>query len=121
MSEGFQPILQRLVERVPGALGAIFADWDGEPVGTFAPDIAPLDIQIIGAQWGLVWTQVQKALARARLGAPLELYVDGVNGAVMVREVGEGYYVVLTTKRDCHLATAKRELDRGVGELKAEM
>jgi predicted regulator of Ras-like GTPase activity (Roadblock/LC7/MglB family) len=117
----FTDILQRMVERVPGALGAIFADWDGEPVGTFAPDIAALDIEIIGAQWGLVWTQVQKALARAKLGRPLELIVDGERGSALVREVSESYYVVLTTKRDCHLATAKRELDRGVDELKAEM
>jgi predicted regulator of Ras-like GTPase activity (Roadblock/LC7/MglB family) len=117
----FQEILRAMVERVPGATGAIFADWDGEPVGTFAPETPALDLEIAGAQWGVVWMQMMKALERAQLGQPLELEVDGEKGTVLVHQVTESYYVVLTMKRGSHLATAQRELRRSVASLRAEM
>ncbi|HEX2568880.1 MAG TPA: hypothetical protein VH877_04915 [Polyangia bacterium] len=118
---GFTPILQELVERVPGAIGAIFVDWDGEAVSQFATSLPELEIQIVGAQWGVVWTQTLKALRRAGLGGPVELMVDGTNGSVVVRQVTENYYVVLSLRRGTHLAKALSELDRGVAALRAEM
>jgi hypothetical protein len=38
-----------------------------------------------------------------------------------VRLVCEGYFVVLATKREAHLATAMRELERGAATLRSEM
>src|SRR5207247_2080722 len=66
----FIDILRAMVERVPGALGASFVDWEGEAVETFSTNVPRLDIQIIGAQWGVVWTQLQKSFQRAHLGTP---------------------------------------------------
>ena len=40
---------------------------------------------------------------------------------MLVRLVTEGYFVVLATKRDAHLATARRELERGADILRGEM
>jgi predicted regulator of Ras-like GTPase activity (Roadblock/LC7/MglB family) len=117
----FAGILQRMVERVPGATGAIFADWEGEPVGEFAPEMPALEIQIFGAQWGVVWAELQRALARAQLGRARELIIDGEHGSVLVRQVTDEYYVVLAVGRDGHLAKALDELSRGVEALRAEM
>jgi hypothetical protein len=117
----FAVILQDLVERTPGALGAIFVDWEGEPVGLFAPDIPTLDIQIIGAQWGVVWMQLVRSCEKQSLGLPVELEVSGDGALVLVHQVTESYYVVLTLKHGAHLATAQRELRKGAASLKAEM
>jgi predicted regulator of Ras-like GTPase activity (Roadblock/LC7/MglB family) len=117
----FGDILQAMVERIPGALGAIFVDWEGEPVETFSFDMPTLDLQIIGAQWGVVWTEMQKALARAGAGNAIELVVDGERGSVLVHQVTEQYFVVLAARRDTHLATAQRELARGAADLQKEM
>jgi predicted regulator of Ras-like GTPase activity (Roadblock/LC7/MglB family) len=117
----FVDILQRIVERVPGATGAIFADWEGEPVGEFARDLPALEIQIFGAQWGVVWTELQRSLERARLGSAHELIIDGERGCVIVRQVTPEYYVVLALRRDGHLAKAIDELQRGAAALRAEM
>ena len=114
----FGQILQAMVERVPGAIGAVFADWEGEPVDQFA-HIPPLDIQLVGAHWGVVWSQATQRLVA--LGAVEELLIEGDRAIVLVRLVAEGYFVVLATKRDAHLATARRELERGAGILRGEM
>jgi predicted regulator of Ras-like GTPase activity (Roadblock/LC7/MglB family) len=121
VGNSFAEILQRLVERVPGATGAVFADWEGESVGEFALDLPQLEIQIMGAQWGVVWIDVQRAFRRAHLGAPEELIVDFDRGSLLVRQVTDQYYVVLAVNREGHLAKALAELDRGVAELRAEM
>ncbi len=118
---GFAEILQRMVERVPGATGAIFADWEGEPVGEFARDLPALEIQIFGAQWGVVWAELQRALVRARLDKARELIIHGERGCVLVRQVTDEYYVVLAVGRDGHLAKALDELGRGADALRAEM
>ena len=117
----FRDILQQLVERVPGATGAVFADWEGESVGDFAAELSPLDIQIVGAQWGLVWMDLLRSFARARLGAPRELIVDGDHGAALVRKVTDQYYVVLAIGKHASLGRALVELERGAAALAAEM
>jgi predicted regulator of Ras-like GTPase activity (Roadblock/LC7/MglB family) len=116
----FGDILEQMVRRVPGAVGAVFADWEGEPVDQFA-HIPPLDIQLVGAHWGVVWSQATERLKQHQLGAVEELLIEGDRAIVLVRLVAEGYFVVLATNHDAHLATALRELERGAGILRGEM
>jgi predicted regulator of Ras-like GTPase activity (Roadblock/LC7/MglB family) len=99
----------------------VFADWEGESVGEFALDLTQLDIQIFGAQWGVVWTETQRSLQRAQLGAAQELIIDGDRGCVLVKQVTPQYYVVLAVGPNGHLAKAIAELGRAVEELRAEM
>jgi predicted regulator of Ras-like GTPase activity (Roadblock/LC7/MglB family) len=116
----FGDILKTLVDSVPGAVGAVFSDWEGEPVDQFA-HIPPLDIQLVGAHWGVVWSQANLRFLARGLGAVEELMIEGERAIVLVRSVSEGYFVVLATKRDAHLATARRELERGARTLLGEM
>jgi predicted regulator of Ras-like GTPase activity (Roadblock/LC7/MglB family) len=116
----FGEILQRMVERVPGAVGAVFTDWEGEPVDQFA-HIPPLDIQLVGAHWGIVFLQASERLAKHGLGAVEEFLIEGERATVLVRSVTDKYFVVLATKREAHLATALRELSRTAECLRSEM
>ena len=117
----FALILKRLVERVPGATGAVFADWEGESVSEFAASLPQLEIQIVGAQWGLVWRELRGSFGRAGLGSPRELIVDGERGGAVVRKVTDEYYVVLSLSSRAQLGMALVELERGAAELAAEM
>jgi predicted regulator of Ras-like GTPase activity (Roadblock/LC7/MglB family) len=116
----FGDLLQQMVERVPGAVGAVFADWEGEPVDQFA-HIPPIDIQIVGAQWGVVFNGATESLARLGAGAVEELWVEGEETCVFVRRVTAQYYVVLATQRSVHLGTALRELAATARRLLEEM
>lgn len=117
----FTAILRDAVEQVPGALGAIFVAWDGEPVSRYTPDMPTLDLEILGAQWGLVWIEIGRALGRARLGAALELLVDVEHSSVLVHQVTDQYYVVLLARPSGHLASARRALEAAVLSLRREM
>ena len=117
----FNDILQRMVESVEGATGAVFVDFEGEAVGEFARDLPQLEIRIVGAQWGVVWAELQRSFARARLGPAYELIVNGEHASVIVRQVTAEYYVVLAVGKSAHLAMAMVEIERGVQALRAEM
>jgi predicted regulator of Ras-like GTPase activity (Roadblock/LC7/MglB family) len=116
----FGDILQAMVERVPGAIGAVFADWEGEPVDQFA-HIPPIDIQIVGAQWGVVFSSATESLSRLGAGSVDELWVEGADSFVFVRRVTAHYYVVLAARQTVHLGTALRELQSAAKRLMEEM
>ena len=116
----FGDALEAMVKRVPGAIGAVFSDWEGEPVDQFA-HIAPLEIQLVGAHWGVVWSTCQAGLGRAGAGAVDELWIEGDNALVFVQRVTAQYYVVLATKRSAHLQTARRALEACRDTLLKEM
>jgi predicted regulator of Ras-like GTPase activity (Roadblock/LC7/MglB family) len=116
----FAEILQTMVERVPGAVGAIFADWEGEAVDQFA-HIPPLEIQLVGAHWGVVLSQATARMVKHGLGAVVEMLIEGERAIVLVRAINDQYFVVLAVKRDAHLGMARRELERGALSILGEM
>ena len=116
----FAAILQNIVDRVPGAIGAIFADWEGEAVGQFA-HVPALEIQLAGAHWGIIKQLASDHLRTLGAGDVEEMWIDCSGGMILLRRVTERYYVVLTTTQDAHLATARRELERGARSILGEM
>ena len=120
MTTSFTPILQRIVERVPGAVSAIFADHDGEAVDHFST-MPPDDTLTMGAHYGIVLNQVQMALRTFHYGDPQEMILSHAQMDVVVRAVGQGYYLLLAVKRGGHLATALREAETAAHALRTEM
>jgi len=116
----FAEILRAMVERVPGALAAVFADWEGEAVDLFGTP-PPLEIQLAGAHWGVVFMLANDHLRDVGAGAVEELWVESDAGLTLIRRVTDRYYVVLSAKQTTHLQTARRELERSAASLLGEM
>jgi predicted regulator of Ras-like GTPase activity (Roadblock/LC7/MglB family) len=115
----FSSILRELVARVPGAMGAILADAEGEAVDQFAHR-PTLEIRLIGAHWGVVLSQIRQHL-RPFTGTMREVLIEGERSLTFIRPVDDDYFIVLETTRDAHLGNAFRELDRGVQRCRKEM
>src|SRR5688572_4341633 len=105
----FKLILQRAVERVPGAVGAIFADWDGEAVDHFAHGLKE-DMLILAAHYGVILNHVQAILHLTHFGEAEEIIFMHQKLDLIVRAVAKDYYVVLACGAGAHLATALREI-----------
>jgi predicted regulator of Ras-like GTPase activity (Roadblock/LC7/MglB family) len=116
----FADILRSMVERVPGAVGAIFADWEGEAVDQFA-HVSTLEIKLAGAHWGVVLTQATFALRQAGLGEVEEMWIEGDQALILVRRVTDRYYVVLTGRHGVNLGQARHELERSARTILGEM
>ena len=120
MITAFTEILRQTVEQVPGAIGAIFADWEGEAVDSFAPG-AHDDILVLGAHYGVILHHVQSALGLSHFGHAEEIIVQHQKVDFILRTVDKHYYVVLVVRAGSHLATALRVTHAAASALRAEM
>ncbi len=122
MKTPFTPVLEQVVSRVPGAVGAIFADREGEAidlvwqVSTLARD----ELRALGAHFGIVFHQVRRALHTFHYGDPQEIILQHQRLDLVVRAVGAGYYLLLVV-RNGHLAIALREAKTAAHALAREM
>ncbi len=117
----FGEILRRAVEKVPGAVGAIFAAWDGEAVDSFAPGLGE-DMLLIAAHYGVILNHVQAALHLTHFGEAEEIMLRHQKIDLIVRTVDARYYVVLALDAaGAPLAAAQRAMVAAAGALRAEM
>ena len=116
----FTTILRGVVDKVPGAIGVIFADWDGEAVDSFAPGVKD-DMLILAAHYGVILNHVQSALHLTHFGEAVELIVQHRKMDLIVRAIDRHYYVILAVRSGSHLATALREVVAAASALRAEM
>ena len=120
MKTPFTSILQRTVERVPGAIGAIFADWEGEAVDLAGQNHRD-ELKYIGAHYGVILNNVQALLRLFHFGEAVEIVIQHEKVDLCVHAVGDGYYIVLAVSADGHLATALREARVCAAVLRQEM
>lgn len=96
----FDVILQELITAVPGARGAVFCDALGESVnavgasGRSAPDASnDFDLRIAGAQLA---TPLELSMQHnEHLGPITEVTITGPHESLLVRQLQDGYYIVL--------------------------
>ena len=120
MPSEFGEILAEMVGLIPGAVGAVFVDWEGESVDQFA-HIPELDIRLIGAHWGVVLNLVREVLKPEKFGHTKSIILSGDKIDVVLHSVTPEYYVVLAMNHGSHLATALKELDRCTVAILKEM
>lgn len=121
MRTPFSSILQRAVERVPGAVGAIFADWEGEAVDSFSGPRARDELLLIAAHYGVILNHVQSALHLSHFGEAEELILQHQRLDLIVRAVDKHYFVLLAAAAGSHLATALREVAHAANALRQEI
>jgi predicted regulator of Ras-like GTPase activity (Roadblock/LC7/MglB family) len=123
MNTPFTSILQRTVERVPGAIGAIFADWEGEAVDLAGSGLGRHrdELKLIAAHYGVILANVQALLRLFHFGEAVEIVLQHDHVDLCVHAVGDGYYVVLAVSAEGHLATALREARACAAGLREEM
>jgi predicted regulator of Ras-like GTPase activity (Roadblock/LC7/MglB family) len=116
----FTPILERAVATVPGALFAIFADYDGEAVDlTGSPKQD--DILLYGAHYGVIFRHVQQLLKLFHFGEVVELVLEHSRMDLLIHSVGHGYFVVMGVDAGVHLGVALREMRVVADELRREV
>jgi predicted regulator of Ras-like GTPase activity (Roadblock/LC7/MglB family) len=120
MSTSFTPILQRTIDKVPNAIAAIFAAYDGEAVDQVGHK-PKYDSLLIAAHYGIILNQVQSLLRLFHFGAAEEIMLCHERMDFVIRTVGDGYYLLLAIESPTHIATAQREVYIAAIALRREM
>ena len=95
----FKRLLTTLVEAVPGADGAILADWEGEAVEQHSQGDA-FEMKVTAAHWGILLTRLKGLHDRYGSGRVRESVISTVDQHVIVGAIGDDYTLVMTMNRN---------------------
>ena len=109
-----------LLERVPGAQGAIIADWEGEAVDQVAR-IDDYELKVIGAHKGVILNNLRQVVRRLDGGSLEELVIATEKTQTLVLPLTEEYFLVLTLACGDALGRALFEARRCAACLKMEI
>ena len=123
LSVPFRRMLTALVGRVPGALGAVFCDHEGESVDLVVADsaISEYEMKVYGAQVAAAWLSTKESAAERGAGPLLELQAACAAGSLLCRSLPDGYYVVLVLGARAPIAPAAFELRAAAAEIAREI
>ena len=112
----FASILSALIERIPGAFAVGLVDREGETVD-YAGLVTPFDIKVAAAHFQIIMLQLGDITA---LGTPRHLIVRGSERSIVVRQLPEGYSVVLLLSRRGGFGSAERAFSACIHSLTIE-
>lgn len=116
----FKSLLNALIERVPGAQGAILADWEGEAVEHVGA-MDDYDLKVIGAHKGVVLHSMREVVARLGNDELKEIIITTQHTQTLILPVTKDYYLVLTLDRSDMLGRALLEARRCIQALYREI
>jgi predicted regulator of Ras-like GTPase activity (Roadblock/LC7/MglB family) len=116
----FKKLLTELVRNVPGATGAILADWEGEAVDQVAR-MDDYELKVIGAHQGVILYNLKETLSRLEESEVRELVVTTGTTQTLVLPINAEYFLVLTMEKENAEGRALLEARRCVSRLKKEI
>jgi hypothetical protein len=115
----FASILARLVESTPGALGAVFADDEGEAVDLFG-EIDSFDLKLAAAHMGILVSRLSSMAQIRRTGRFSELLIVSQHRQMISRAMGLGYQITVVLEPVASFHKLSRALDVAQAEIQIE-
>ena len=115
----FKSLLNRLLEDIPGAVGAIITDWEGEAVDQVAR-ISDYDIKVFGAHKGVILNLLREALSRIDSGELEEVMIRTDQSKTLIAPLSADYCLVLSLGPEAIAARAAYKMHSCVAELRSE-
>jgi len=117
----FKAILENLVEKTPGATGAIMLDWEGEAVADFSK-LQGMDLPVIGAHNGIILSLTRDALSRLKWEDDIKtIGIATEFTRLALSTIKEGYYLVVTLEKTGPFGRAFFEIKKSIRDIEKEM
>ncbi|GAB4179217.1 MAG: roadblock/LC7 domain-containing protein [Geothermobacteraceae bacterium] len=91
----FKPTLRQMLDRIPGSLGAIIVDWEGEAVDQVGR-IDDYELKVIGAHKGLILDSMRQAVQRAEQSDLEEILITTSKRQTLILPIDADYFFVVT-------------------------
>ncbi len=113
----FSKRLGQLLEDVPGAVGAIIIDWEGESVGQVTRADED-EIKVLGAHSGIILGMVRDVLSRTAGGDLEEVIIRAEHDKIMMLPLTEDYLLILQLQPSAIAARAAYRMKLCVADLR---
>jgi predicted regulator of Ras-like GTPase activity (Roadblock/LC7/MglB family) len=109
----FQEILRQLLQSIPGSIGAVFLDREGESVDLWAErifEIGPDGLRAIGAYSGIFLGNLQRICSQFSLGSLERLSIEFEHVRLLSCNLKEGYYLVVVVESGANEGVAWQQI-----------
>jgi predicted regulator of Ras-like GTPase activity (Roadblock/LC7/MglB family) len=104
----FNSLLTNMVKEVPGASGAILADWEGEAVAQYYLDSDDYELKVTGAHKGIILNHMKEVHAQLGGGDLRVATITSSTQHVLIGAIGPDYVLVMMLERNAILALAEQ-------------
>lgn len=91
---GLKDLLQDIVEKVGGGIGALIMGYDGIPIEEYILE-SNFDIQLLAVEYVNVMKEVKRSLEVLKTGNLEEVLISTEQSKIIIRTVCEDYFVIL--------------------------
>ncbi|RMH00254.1 MAG: hypothetical protein D6705_00735 [Deltaproteobacteria bacterium] len=116
-----QEILQRIVDRTPGAQGAILMGFDGIPVLQAEAPSPKVDIEAVAMEFSFRFIELVKAAEALELGTIHDVTIKTDAGVVIARVLSEDYFACVFLDDPAYLGKGRYVLRVESVELAAQL
>ncbi|MDQ3668528.1 MAG: roadblock/LC7 domain-containing protein [Acidobacteriota bacterium] len=117
----FKELLESIIERTEGSLGALIMGLDGIPVEKVIGEAGnEANLDIAAAEFTTLVRNAQRSGNEVGLGKLRELVVSLDSAIVMMRLLGQDYFVVLALSPEGNLGRGRYELRKAELQLAKE-
>ncbi len=118
----FHYVLTNLLVDVPGAIGAIFLDAEGEAIEWVSQGSSdPYQLKVEGAYQAVIKRQIDRVVTANGAGGLRSYVIVGGKLATLTESLPHGYYVVLVARSTGCLGHARYFLRKAAGVLANEI
>jgi predicted regulator of Ras-like GTPase activity (Roadblock/LC7/MglB family) len=96
----FKETLRELVEKTDGGIAGLVMDSEGIALESYAREGAPLDINTVGVEFGVVFGAIKRAAESLEAGAAHEVAIGTDKMITLIRSLGKTYFLALAIKPD---------------------
>ena len=116
----FKTILRKLVESIPGATGAILADWEGEAVEQHCL-YDDYELKVLAAHKGILLSRIREVYASFPGEEPCDAVVTTASQYILTGCIGPDYALVMTLDRHALVSRALYRFRAAVKVLEKEI
>ena len=113
-------LIGEIVAQIPGALGAVLIDWEGEAV-EHESRMDDYELKVMGAHHGVILNSLRRAAERLDETSVEEVTIQAGNMTIMVIPVNKDYFLVISLEKQALVAQARAVVQAYFQKLKAEI
>jgi predicted regulator of Ras-like GTPase activity (Roadblock/LC7/MglB family) len=117
----FRDSIQKMVDRVDGAVAGILMGFDGISVESYTKPGDSTDIQTVGMELAHVISQVRKAAGQLEVGGLKEITLRAEALTVIVHVLNDEYFVALAVRADGNFGKARYLMRLLVPQIQSEL
>ncbi|BCA80193.1 roadblock/LC7 domain-containing protein [Desulfuromonas sp. AOP6] len=96
----FAKMLQEIVEKTSGGVGAVLMGYDGIAIDQYFQPVDDVDLQLVSVEYANILKEIRKTIDVLGTGAMEEVAIRTSRFYVILRALGPEYFVALTVRSD---------------------